>query len=86
MNTRTLEKAARRLSEKLQPRPRLIHCAGEVNTLLATLEQQILAEGGDLSAPVEWTPDQLELCSELDAWLEADCREIERCYNVRLVP
>ncbi len=85
MNTRSLERTARRLSDKLQPRPRLIHCAGEVAALLATLEQQIIAEGGDLSAPVEWSNDQLELCRKLDAWLEQDCRDIEQRYNVKFV-
>lgn len=85
MNTRTLEKQARRLSDKLQPRPRLIHCDAEVADLLATLEQQILAEGGDLNAPVEWSADDLEVMNQLSTCLEQSCREIEECYNVRFV-
>lgn len=85
MKTRSLERRARVLSDKLQPRPRLISCAGEKDALLAMLEGQIEREGGDIHAPVTWSEDQLEVCRRLDIALEQDCREIERRYNVRFV-
>ena len=85
MNTRSLERRARVLSHLLQPRPREIHCAGEVASMLATLAYQIEREGGDINAPVEWSASDLETMNRLDAWLEQDCREIEKQYNVRFI-
>lgn len=85
MNTRALTKQARRLSDKLQPRPRIIHCAGEVAALFASLEYQIQQEGGDINAPVEWSEEEKAFMDEFSALLEAQVREIERCCNVRLV-
>lgn len=86
MNTRSLERRARALSGKLQPRPRLIHCTGAKEELLAMLEDQIEREGGDIHAPVTWSAEQLELIGRMDAYLEQSIAEIEACYNVRFVP
>jgi len=85
MNTKALERTARRLSEKPQPRPRLIHCAAEVADMLETLRWQIIAEGGDPDAPVEWTEEQEEWARQLSDLLGEQVSEIERCCNVRFV-
>lgn len=85
MNTRSLERRARVLSDKLQPRPLLIHCAGIKEELLAKLAYQIEQEGGDPDAPVEWSAEDLEFIREFDAFLKWSIQEDEQRYNVRYV-
>ena len=86
MTITSIEHRAARLSDKLQPRPRIIHCAGARDELIARLEYQIANEDDDQGKQDELSAEDLEtLYLELTDCLERSCREIEQCYNVRLV-
>jgi hypothetical protein len=69
---------------EIRKRPKLIHCSGEVASLLAELEQQIAND--DKPEEDTMTPEEFELfCIEGKEVLDAAVRDIEQRFNVRFV-
>ena len=71
MSMKALSRQAARLSDKLQPRPRIINVSGAKEELLARLEYQIAQEQGenqtDQDQPDNWSEqDQRDFTEMLE--------------------
>ena len=85
MSLKALTRKADQLHRKLVPPPRVIDVTGVKEKLLAMLEWQIIEEGGDPNAEVEWTEEQLEVGRQLDEMVKEKIRYNKEELNIRYI-
>jgi hypothetical protein len=78
-----LSKRLGKLTERLNPSPRIIDCTGAQEDMLATLAASMTEE--DRDSPYTPTPEDLAEMDAFDAFLGEDIKRIEREQNVRFV-
>lgn len=85
MSIKALTRKVDQLRNKVVPPPRVIDLTGIKEKLLAELEWQIIQEGGDPNAEVEWTEEQLEVGRQLQEIIAEKVRQEQEELNIRYI-